>query len=57
MIEQSSTPSSPINVKPSEQPSFDARELLGKSSTAQILLDGQTYFLRLTRQDKLILTK
>lgn len=38
-------------------PVFDARQILGDSTTAHILLDGQTYILRLTRQGKLILTK
>lgn len=38
-------------------PVFDARQMLGDSTTAHILLDGQTYILRLTRQGKLILTK
>lgn len=40
-----------------QQPSFDAREMLGNNLTARIQLDSQTYILRLTRQGKLILTK
>jgi hemin uptake protein HemP len=38
-------------------PSHDARVLTGGSSVAQIHLDGQVYTLRITRADKLILTK
>lgn len=34
-----------------------ARDLTGGASTAKIDLDGQTYTLRITRQNKLILTK
>ncbi|MEM7470106.1 MAG: hemin uptake protein HemP [Pseudomonadota bacterium] len=36
---------------------FDARDLTGPNDTAQILLDGQVYVLRITRAGKLILTK
>ena len=38
-------------------PCYDARQLLGDSSQARILLDKQAYVLRLTRAGKLILTK
>ncbi|MGC8202340.1 hemin uptake protein HemP [Aliiroseovarius sp. PTFE2010] len=38
-------------------PSYDARTLVGQNGLAQIELDGQTYFLRITRLGKLILTK
>lgn len=38
-------------------PVIDARILLSGSDTAHLLLDGQTYILRLTRAGKLILTK
>lgn len=38
-------------------PTYDAMELLQGSSTAQIVLDGNVYTLRLTRSSKLILTK
>ncbi|WP_231579708.1 hemin uptake protein HemP [Pseudorhodobacter antarcticus] len=38
-------------------PVFDARALLGGQPTAQIVLDGQVYTLRITKAEKLILTK
>lgn len=43
-----------------EQPklaTYDARELVDGGVQACILLDGQQYFLRITRAGKLILTK
>jgi hemin uptake protein HemP len=36
---------------------YDARDLVKDGTQACILLDGQTYFLRITRAGKLILTK
>ncbi len=38
-------------------PSHNARELTQGGDTALIVLDDQTYTLRITRQGKLILTK
>jgi hemin uptake protein HemP len=38
-------------------PCHDARRLTGPQGTATILLDGQSYVLRITRAGKLILTK
>lgn len=38
-------------------PTHDARSLTGPGGLARILLDGQAYALRITRQGKLILTK
>ena len=38
-------------------PAHDARALTQGGSLAQIVLDGQLYTLRITRQGKLILTK
>ena len=35
----------------------DARELLGTKQLAKIMLDQETYFLKITKQNKLILTK
>ena len=35
----------------------DARELLGPKPLAKIKLDQETYLLRITKQNKLILTK
>ncbi len=40
-----------------EPPTHDARRLTEGGSFARILLDGQAYTLRITRQGKLILTK
>lgn len=36
---------------------YDARELVKDGVQACIILDGQQYFLRITRAGKLILTK
>ena len=36
---------------------YNARELLGSKVFAKIMLDQQTYLLKLTKQNKLILTK
>ncbi|MFW2544824.1 hemin uptake protein HemP [Primorskyibacter sp. 2E107] len=36
---------------------YDARELIRNGIKAEIVLDGQTYTLRITRAGKLILTK
>ncbi len=38
-------------------PAFDVRGLMGTSTTAHLVLDEQTYCLRITRSGKLILTK
>jgi Hemin uptake protein hemP len=40
-----------------DAPSYDARVLTGGGLVAVILLDGQSYTLRITRAGKLILTK
>lgn len=37
--------------------SYDARELTAGQTTANIVLDGKVYTLRITRAGKLILTK
>lgn len=36
---------------------YDARDLIRNGTKAEIVLDGQTYTLRITRAGKLILTK
>lgn len=38
-------------------PSYDATDLTHGGDLAHIVLGGQTYVLRITRSDKLILTK
>lgn len=43
--------------RPARMPEHDARALTGPDGLACILLDGQAYTLRITRQGKLILTK
>jgi len=47
----------PRQVTAPSVPSYDARDLTEGAGTAQIVLDGQTYILRITRAEKLILTK
>ena len=36
---------------------YDARKLLGPETAAKIVLDQVTYFLKIAKQNKLILTK
>ncbi|MEQ3710415.1 MAG: hemin uptake protein HemP [Tateyamaria sp.] len=36
---------------------YDARDLIKYGAQASIVLDGQVYYLRITRAGKLILTK
>ena len=43
---------SAINTK-----TYDARQIVGEKSEAKIVLDDQIYVLRITKQNKLILTK
>lgn len=38
-------------------PAYDARHLTQENGQARIVLDGQVYSLRITRANKLILTK
>lgn len=40
-----------------ETATYDARDLIVNGTKADIVLDGQTYTLRITRAGKLILTK
>lgn len=40
-----------------DTPLYDARKLIANGVKAEIMLDGQTYTLRITRAGKLILTK
>jgi hemin uptake protein HemP len=44
-------------VPQDDTPAHDARALTEGGCQARILLDGQVYTLRITRQGKLILTK
>lgn len=48
----------PVSAKASPQiDTYDARDLVKDGVQACIVLDGQTYYLRITRAGKLILTK
>jgi hemin uptake protein HemP len=46
-----------VHIPQNILPTYDARELTKTGEQAQILLGDQTYFLRITRAGKLILTK
>ncbi len=46
-----------MEAVPQDYPTFDARDLTVGGNIAQIKLDDQIYTLRITRQQKLILTK
>lgn len=48
---------SPSAADTDVQPRYDARQLVGAGNTATIVLEDQTYVLRITRAGKLILTK
>lgn len=45
------------NLQTDPLPTHDAKDLTKGGVQAQIVLDHQTYFLRITRAGKLILTK
>ncbi|WP_299546388.1 hemin uptake protein HemP [uncultured Tateyamaria sp.] len=42
---------------PQQIDTYDARDLIKDGIQASIVLDGQVYYLRITRAGKLILTK
>ncbi|QBF30462.1 hemin uptake protein HemP [Thalassococcus sp. S3] len=52
-------PMDPSNMPTAEDaiPTYDARDLVVDGVQARLVLDGQTYVLRITRAGKLILTK
>lgn len=50
-------PSQPRQIKATALPTYAARDLTEGGDQAHIVLDGQTYTLRITRAGKLILTK
>lgn len=50
MLDRSVTAAGPVPV-------HDARALTGAVGQAQVVLDGKVYILRITKADKLILTK
>lgn len=47
----------PSTVPTDDLPTYDARDLIVGGQQARVMLDGQSYFLRITRAGKLILTK
>ncbi|MCR8723312.1 hemin uptake protein HemP [Frigidibacter sp. ROC022] len=47
----------PASPAPQRLETYDVRRLTGPSGLAHLVLDGQTYTLRITRAGKLILTK
>ncbi|WP_400088881.1 hemin uptake protein HemP [Yoonia sp. R78084] len=47
---------SPVD-RTADTDTYDARDLIRNGLKADIVLDGQTYTLRITRAGKLILTK
>ena len=47
----------PRDAPPNPTPTYAAQDLTRGGTTAQIVLDDQTYTLRITRSGKLILTK
>ena len=46
-----------VQPRPSSPPTYLARDLIQNAEIAHIILDDQTYCLRITRAGKLILTK
>ena len=54
-FDEASSPENSFNGKPVRK--INALDLIGSSNTAIISLGSQEYILRLTRQNKLILTK
>ncbi|MBL4805725.1 MAG: hemin uptake protein HemP [Rhodobacteraceae bacterium] len=46
-----------VSSEPESIPVFNVRDLMVGGNLASIVLDNQTYTLRITRQNKLILTK
>ncbi|MEO9516716.1 MAG: hemin uptake protein HemP [Paracoccaceae bacterium] len=46
-----------VNPAPNALPTYAAEDLTKGAERAQIILGTQTYFLRITRAGKLILTK
>ena len=50
-------PTAQADAKSDGTPVYDARDLIQTGAKAELVLDGQTYTLRITRAGKLILTK
>ena len=56
-IDPSQLPLPPMRPVPQDLPLHDAEQLTLGGAQARIALNGQIYFLRITRAGKLILTK
>jgi hemin uptake protein HemP len=52
-----SPPPPPPVANPESRPRLDSRDILGGNSAVEIDHAGQRYLLRVTRENKLILTK
>jgi len=50
-------PDTTTTPDPKHIDTYDARDLIKDGTQASIVLDGQVYYLRITRAGKLILTK
>lgn len=52
-------PPEPMKIAPEADTiaAYDVREIMHGEDQVRLILDGQTYFLRVTRAGKLILTK
>ena len=57
IINQNKVAPKEMKTGPSITPAFDARMLVGEKGICRILLDGTPYVLRITKANKLILTK
>ena len=57
MVPISLVPPLPPSSQTASTPTHDAHDLTGAAGQARIVLDDQTYTLRITRAGKLILTK
>ena len=56
-ISETTTPIENTTEKTIKTNKYNARDLIGLKSEASIILDDQIYILRITKQNKLILTK
>jgi hemin uptake protein HemP len=52
-----STERNPLAEKPETRPRIDSEKIFGGATTVEIEHAGQRYLLRVTRENKLILTK
>ena len=57
MTVMAQVPQSKTAPEAPQMDTYDARDLIRDGAQAAIVLDNQTYYLRITRAGKLILTK